>query len=125
MSDLPTFITGMCCAPIHFGPPEPKPIDDDVAPFFCSLGYRVSSDWSRRTMTCWWEISDGDGLIAQIDKGVPISHIVEDLSAWHRGEKAPDRAPDYEVNTDDRDDPRFRKLLECVALGPIQGALPL
>jgi hypothetical protein len=53
---------------------------DDVAKFFLSLGYRVG--WDFRDSNRWYEIGDEDGLIVQIDYGVQLSHLIEDMSRW-------------------------------------------
>jgi len=70
-----------------------KPIkqkDEGVQAFFEMLGYTVR--WDRNRTGAWFELYD-DGLVAQIDMGVSLDIIIEDMVAWHLG-KEPENRPD-------------------------------
>lgn len=64
--------------------------DDGVQAFFEMLGYTVR--WDRNRNGAWFELYD-DGLVAQIDMGVSLDVIIEDMIAWHLG-KNPSARPD-------------------------------
>jgi hypothetical protein len=64
--------------------PLPEAKDKGVQEFFEKLGYSVTCDSSRRTGESWFEIHD-DGLVCQIDQGVPLTDIVKDICQWHLG----------------------------------------
>lgn len=72
----------------------------EVKDYFEKLGYKVSWDFNTRSGERWWEIYD-DELVAQIDMGVSLPYILEDLCQFHLGhDKGIDRPdkPDYKVN---------------------------
>lgn len=73
------------------------PITDPVVAFFTCLGYTVSWDMNRSTGDEWYEILDGDYMVAQIDMGVPLAHIREDMTRWHEGKDGTSPS-DYTVN---------------------------
>lgn len=70
-------------------------VDDEVARFFRSLGYRVT--WDCRGRKSWYEISDKGGLFLQIDKGVPLAHLLEDWPFLAK-DKEGTSSSDYTVN---------------------------
>lgn len=87
--------------------------DQGVADFFTSLGYEVSYDFSTRTGKVWWEILDQDGgLICQIDKGVELKYIIEDLKCIANGSKVGTSPIDYEICAPESNE--FNELLEKV-----------
>ena len=66
--------------------PEEKEIDKDpIVRFFRSLGYHV--DWDYDSSYTWYEIYDEfDYMVAQIQMGVSLEALREDMGAWGRGE---------------------------------------
>jgi len=57
---------------------------NEVVAFFESLGYTV--DWDFRGGTAsWHEIRDEGELVCQIDSGIPLSDILEDLASMRTG----------------------------------------
>jgi hypothetical protein len=90
-------------------------VKDNVTEYFSGLGYQVTWDFSRRTGEEWYEIMEDDELVAQIDKGVPLADIIEDLLCLHRGLKKGTSKSDYKISTGDEDDQSaFKRLLEKV-----------
>jgi hypothetical protein len=72
----------------------------EVKDYFEKLGYQVTWDFKINGGT-WWEIVKGNKLVAQIDMGVSLPHILEDLCQFHLGnDKGIDRSdkPNYTVN---------------------------
>lgn len=57
-------------------------VDDEVSNYFRGLGYEVSWDFSKRTGHHWYEIYDGGKQIAQIDFGIPLTALLEDLAQF-------------------------------------------
>jgi hypothetical protein len=92
-------------------PPAPPPKDAGVQEFFEMLGYKVS--WDRNGYQCWFELYD-DGLVAQVDMGVPLDVIVEDMIAWHLGKEPEDRPdkPDWACCAEDG--PELKELFRRV-----------
>ena len=77
---------------------------DEVAAYFRNLGYRVSWDCKRNTGEVWYEIIDEHGIICQIDQGVPLEAIVEDLTCMAHGMahgKEGTSEPVYKINLPD------------------------
>ncbi len=73
-------VTGTYILPPQAPPPPPK--DAGVREFFQTLGYKIECD--RRGLKFWYNLYDEDGhLAAQVDQGVPLTDIVEDMIAWH------------------------------------------
>lgn len=69
-----------------FWPAQPEPYvqkDKGVQEYFEKLGYSVHCDSSRRTGECWFEICDEDGLVCQIDQGVPLEDIIMDICEFY------------------------------------------
>jgi len=64
-----------------------KEKDGEVKQYFEKLGYRVSWDMNTRAGEKWWEIFDKKSgqLIVQIDLGVPLADIIEDICCFHKG----------------------------------------
>jgi hypothetical protein len=86
-----------------------KSVDDEVARFFQSLGYEV--DWDFDSKGRWYEIGDDKGVFCQIDSGVPLAHIIEDMACFADG-KDGTSASDYEIRGTHSE--RGRKLLRAV-----------
>ena len=88
-----------------------------IKKFFEDLGYHVSWDFSNRYGGFWWEfLDDNREIIAQIDMGVSLEYIVEDLCCFHLGNNKgidrPDK-PDYKVNgVGDQFDEMLKKVYE-------------
>ena len=60
-------------------------VHDEFTALFESLGYKVSWDFNKGSGTSWYEIMDDRGLVCQIDMGVPLADIVEDLVSLSNG----------------------------------------
>jgi hypothetical protein len=61
-------------------------MDNEVSQYFKSLGYSVGWDFKAFTREVWHEIYTKEGkLVCQIDKGVPLSAIIEDLKCFYLG----------------------------------------
>jgi hypothetical protein len=78
-------------------------MDKEFISFFEGLGYNVSWDHSRRTGAVWWEILSEGKLVIQIDKGVPLDILLEDLQQVKAGKTKWDgRHPvDYCISCED------------------------
>ncbi|MBU2249623.1 MAG: hypothetical protein KKD77_22945 [Gammaproteobacteria bacterium] len=72
-------------------------IKNEVTVYFEDLGYKTSWDFNKSTGKRWYEIFDGERLVAQIDMGIPLFIIVMDMIAWSRGEQAIEQGFDYEL----------------------------
>lgn len=73
----------------------------EVKDYFEKLGYVVTWDFKTNTRETWWEIIKDKNLVAQIDMGISLPYILEDLCEFHLGKtKGIDRPdkPDYKVN---------------------------
>ena len=119
-------ITGMSTAAevARMWPPEYEKHDDGVYAFFTSLCYSVMEDWKRRTGEHWYEIYEkGGDLVMQVDCGIPVAHIIEDLKCMCKG-KPGTSASDYTINAKEHD-PSFQLLLNVVAMSRVQGELSL
>lgn len=71
-----------------------KTEDDKFREFFTKLGYHVSTD--SRFDHWWHNIHDTQGVVAQVDMGVKLEYIVENMSAWHLGKEPIDRPDEPE-----------------------------
>lgn len=108
-------ITGMC-SPMLSSYSRPSPPPDPLPDYFRGLGYNVHDDFSTRDGVCWWEISDNEGLICQIDKGVSIERLREDMAYWYTNPTAVEgvsKGPDYDVRGGSGQ--RYTELLKRVA----------
>ena len=85
---------------------------DPFVVFFSGLGYQVSWDFSRRYGKSWYEISDVVGLIAQIDMGVPLGHVIEDMTALSEGRDGTSSS-NYDICGEDTE--RMRQLFRSAA----------
>ena len=101
---------------------EQRKKDAEVKEYFEALGYEVDQDWNR-SHGAWHEIiHPKEGLICQIDQGVPLAHIVQDFTAMAAGAKQGTSPTDYTICSK-RDDPAFEGLLQRVAktqMGAVQ-----
>lgn len=52
-----------------------------VVQYFEALGYVVS--WDRDSNGAWFELLKKGKMFAQIEMGIPLSDIIEDLICWH------------------------------------------
>jgi hypothetical protein len=86
--------------------------DANIIKFFEQLGYKVSWDISMRLGKVWWEILTPDGeLICQIDKGVKLKYIIEDLKCFAEG-KSGTSPVDYAICAPESEE--FDTLLEKI-----------
>ena len=85
---------------------------NEVGEYFESLGYKVSWDFSKRTGVYWYEIIGTNGLVAQIDKGVPLATIIKDLIAIRHNGNASD-PKEYTISFDDESED-WKELLKKV-----------
>jgi hypothetical protein len=88
-------------------------VDDEITRYFQALGY--ATDWDRDRKGRYYEIltrevSEGGKLVCQIDFGVPLAHLVEDMLHWAKGEESTSDST-YEVRTETADSPLFNALL--------------
>ncbi len=76
-------------------PPTPPCKDGGVQKYFENLGYYVG--WDHNRSGRWFELYDGDNMVAQIDMDIPLEVITEDMIAWHLGKEPVDRPgkPDW------------------------------
>lgn len=97
-----------------------------VRAYFEALHYKVG--WDGRYGANWHEISDDNGLIAQIDHYVPLADIVMDLTYWATSDDTKGVSKtDYTVSGDFKSK-RFKDLCRRVAqnqFGGLQQDLPL
>lgn len=91
--------------PTILTPPSKK---SEFEEYFISLGYKVSYDWNRAGEK-WWELYD-NGLVAQIDMGVPLKDILMDLCQIHLGKPGVSKS-DYKVCGNG---PKFDEMLKRV-----------
>jgi hypothetical protein len=89
-------------------------VDMEFENFFKKLGYKVTYDFLSSSGEIWWEIYSDNGLICQIDKGIPLDIIIEDLNQIKNGlEKWESRHPvDYKINAPDSKE--FTELLSKI-----------
>ena len=73
------------------------PNDDEFANFFRGLGLDVDWDFSARENRRWYEMRLGGALVMQVDMGVPLAHVLEDLPLMAE-DKPGTSASDYTVN---------------------------
>lgn len=92
-------------------PPPPPRKDAGVQEFFETLGYKVT--WDRNRTACWFELHD-DGLVAQIDMGVPLDVIIEDMIAWHLGKDPEDRPDKPDWVCSGEEGPEMKELFKRV-----------
>jgi hypothetical protein len=75
-----------------------KNSDQEFIDFFEKLGYKIISDGKAAKGEFWYELYD-DGLVLQIDKGVPLSAIIQDLKYYAGVSKEKsDYEKDYIIN---------------------------
>lgn len=87
--------------------------DRKVTVYFKKLGYDVTWDQSFRRGEIWHEIMTKDNqLVCQVDKGVPLENIREDMIAWYNGKRGSSKT-DYQINGSKKD-PLFKELLAKV-----------
>ena len=67
--------------------PLSGPPDDEIVRYFTKLGYKVDWDFSHREGIEWYEISDNDRGLLQIDMGVSLRALREDMTRWNNGEE--------------------------------------
>jgi hypothetical protein len=68
----------------------------EVPDYFRSLGFKVSWDFSKISWEHWWEIYDGD-ITVQIDQGVALADILEDLECIAEGRETTSK-PIYKIS---------------------------
>ena len=88
---------------------------NEVVAFFESLGYAVGWDFRGGTDPSWHEIRDEGELVCQIDSGIPLSDILEDLLCIHEHKPTTSKS-EYTINAPDT--VKFDKLLEKVSRSP-------
>ncbi len=70
--------------------------DEDVKNFFSQNGFTHSWDFNSKTGEIWNEFYLNGKLICQIDIGVPLECLIEDLKCWKAG-KEPTSSHDYMI----------------------------
>jgi hypothetical protein len=73
--------------------------DKEFTDYFVNLGYTIDWDYNRRLGEQWWEIIDPktNKMFLQIDKGVPISAIIEDFICLKENRETTS-SYDYKIN---------------------------
>lgn len=77
-------ITSSYCPDYLKPKPYVPPVDAGVKDFFINMGYDVGYD-GRRWGQQWYEIYENDHLVCQVDQGVPLQDIIDDMTQWHLG----------------------------------------
>lgn len=95
-------------------PPLSGPPDDEIARYFTKLGYQVSWDFSRREGVEWYEISDDRNELLQIDMGVSLKALREDMICWSKDEEGTSDE-DYAVHSTRWKTAAVKALLKKVA----------
>jgi hypothetical protein len=75
-------------------------VDGELVRFFRGLGYTVTWDFDKQHTEYWHELYDGEGLVCQVDFGVPLAHFLEDLPLLAEGRHGTS-ATAYTVNCSD------------------------
>lgn len=90
-------------------------IDDEVARYFCGLGYTVDWDFSRRDGIEWYEIGDEQGLFLQIDmEGQSLGDMIEDFTCEAAGKKGTSKT-EYHIHCSLKDEERYQRFVRRVA----------
>jgi hypothetical protein len=98
------------------------PEEDPFVKYFTDLGYSVDWDMSRRTGKYWYDITDSDGLmICQIDMGIPLGRIIDDLVRIRAGKPFSD-GPDYTISGPETDE--LDELCDKAAANPFPRSNP-
>mgnify|MGYP003402937358 CR=1 FL=1 len=72
--------------------------------YFYELGYTLSWDFSRRTNEYWHEIYDlNSKLVVQIDQGVPVEVVIDDIVELYSGIKTKLKWKEYKICGEDND----------------------
>lgn len=84
--------------------PELEPAVDQsdllVKAYFERLGYEVDWDYKQRTGEHWYEILKNKNLVIQIDNGIPLEAIIEDLLCFADSKPGTSKF-DYRINAPD------------------------
>lgn len=75
-------------------------LDQEVRDYFRALGYTVNWDFNQKTGEIWHEISLNGNLVCQIDMGIPLVAIIEDLKCFARNLPGTSKY-DYKINMPD------------------------
>ena len=107
--------------PSWMTPPEPY-VDKGkgVKEFFENLGYEVEYE-SRGYFEFWFNISNSEGLVCQIDQGVPLEDIIMDICEFYNGRKGISKS-DWKCCGPDT--PELRKLFKKVHDFKVHGVMP-
>lgn len=67
----------------HSCEPSLSPLDSNkecaIATFFRKRGYEYSWDFSKHDGLHWHEIYDGDNMVMQVEMGIPLKQLKNDL----------------------------------------------
>jgi hypothetical protein len=86
--------------------------EDAYIKLFESFGYTVFEDGRYARGEVWYEIYD-DGLIAQLDKGVPIEDFLEDCESYIQDKTEGTSKSDYILSSCyDLDNIKYRQFLQ-------------
>lgn len=86
-----------------FSPPPEHANDSELIAFFKEIGYGVDWDHDRGRMHYWHEVLDNKRMIVQIDMGVPLPALIEDLPLIAEG-KTGTSTVRYEIRAKNADD---------------------
>lgn len=101
--------------------PIPERKDKGVQEFFESLGYYVG--WDHNRHGSWFELHD-DGIVAQVDMGVPLEFIVEDMIAWHLEKEPEDRPEKPDWTLSGQQGPEMKELFKRVYDFKVKNQMP-
>ncbi len=86
-----------------FSPPPEYANDSELIAFFKEIGYGVGWDHDRGRTLYWHEILDDKRMIVQIDMGVPLPALIEDLPLIAEGKTGTSMVR-YEIRAKNADD---------------------
>lgn len=69
---------------------------DPYVIYFSRLGYTVDWDMNTRQGLKWYEILEDGKLVSQIDMGIPLADVIEDIACWAQGRDATSKS-DYAI----------------------------
>lgn len=69
---------------------------DPYVLYFTRLGYTVDWDMNTHKGLEWYEILEDGKLVSQIDMGIPLADVIEDITCWAQGREATSKS-DYTI----------------------------
>lgn len=87
-------------------------IKDEITDYFESLGYKTTWDCNTRQGIEWYEILEDNHLVCQIDIGVPLADLIEDMLCWEQDKEGTSKSNNTVCH--EKSDPRWKELLKRV-----------